>query len=190
MGKAEVTQAILVTYELVGQSISDAAVKAMVAELSSYPESDVLVALTRCRKELRRVTLADILDRIPGGHLGVEEAWAIVSRGLQDESISMVWTDEMAQAFGPALALAHDPVAARMAFKEAYTRLVQDAKAMNSKPVWKVSLGFDMQGRERALREAIEKGRIGYQYAQKFLPSLEVAPEVVAALPALRGMGR
>lgn len=190
MGKAEVTQAVLVTYELIGQAISDVAVKAMVSELSSYPESDVLLALTRCRKELRKITLADILDRIPGGHLGVEEAWALVAKGLNNEDVSIVWTDEMAQAFGPALALAHDPVAARLAFKETYTRLVQDAKAMNSKPVWKVSLGFDMQGRERALREAVERGRIGYQYAQKFLPALEVAPEVMAALPALWEMGR
>lgn len=186
MGKAELTQAILVTFELVGQTISDVAVRAMIEELSSHQESEVLLALTRCRKELRKVSLADILDRIPSGHPGVEEAWAIVSRGLNNESASFVWTDEMALAYGPAMALSNDHVAARLAFKEVYSKAVQDAKAVNSKPSWRVSLGYDLHGRESALREAVAKGRIPLAYAQTMIPDLSMPPETVT-LPAAQG---
>lgn len=189
MGKAELTQAILITYELLGQTLSDTAATIMREDLSQYPESDVLAALTRCRKELRKVTLADVLDRIPGGHLGAEEAWSVVSVCITDEKASVVWTDEIASAFGAARALAGDLVAARMAFKEAYQRAVSEAKAKNMKPVWRVSLGYDLQGREIALREAVSKGRIPLGYAQSLIPDLSVpSPEVSAlALRAAQG---
>jgi len=188
MAKDTVVQAVLVTCELIGQQISDAAVRAMVEELALYPERAVLEALSRCRREVRTrvLTLSDVLDRLPGGHPGAEEAWAIVSaaigpRGLEREDVSIVWTDEMREAFGVALPLGSDKVAARMAFKEAYTQRVSLARANRQQPQWAVSLGYDPHGREVAVQQALSRNQISQATASLLLPHAEaVAPEVLA----------
>lgn len=178
--------AVKATYEVVGQDISDLAMQTVVAELSQYPLQSVLLALTRCRKELRRVSLADILDRLPGGHPGVEEAWAIVSPCLNNEDVSLVWTAEMAEACGAIRSLANDPVAARMAFKEVYTAAVQQARAKNRQPSWRVSLGHDPKGREGAVQEAVANGRLTQAQARAVLPDLR-EPDASLCLPAVKG---
>lgn len=178
--------AVKATYEVVGQEISDLAIQAIVTELKQHDQQDVLLALTRCRKELRRLTLADILDRVPGGHPGAEEAWSIVSPCLKSEDTSVVWTGEMAEAFGVALRLADDPVAARLAFKEAYTALTQKARARNSRPQWRVSLGYDPRQRATSIQEAVEKGRLSLDVAQKYLPDLTMPDSL--RLPAMRSI--
>lgn len=193
MAKSTVVQAVLVTCELIGQQISDAAVQAMVDELSRYPEGDVLESLSRCRRELRTrvLTMSDVLDRLPGGHPGVEEAWAIVSaaigpRGLEREDVSIVWTHEMREAFGVALPLGSDKVAARMAFKEVYTQRVSAARANRLAPKWSVSLGYNPQGRELAVQQALINNRISQEHAARLLPPGNVvAPEVLALVEQL-----
>lgn len=178
--------AVKATYEVVGQEISDLAIQAIVTELKQHDLQHVLVALTRCRKELRRITLADILDRVPGGHPGAEEAWSIVSPCLMNEDMSVVWTGEMAEAFGVARRLSDDPVAARLAFKEAYTALTQKARAGNARPQWRVSLGYDACQRASAIQEAVEKGRLSLEMAQKYLPNLTLPDSL--RLPAMRSI--
>lgn len=186
MGIHDVGKGVLVTCELVGQTLSDAAIEGIVAELSRYPEASVMEALLRCRRELRRLTLADILDRLPGQHPGPEEAWALVSRCLANEQVSIVWTEEMREAYGAAAALASDPVAARMAFKECYTKLVSTARAHRQSPSWSVSLGYDPHGRELALTEAVQKNQISQTHAARLLPPGNVvAPEVHALVEQL-----
>lgn len=187
MGIHEIGQAVLVTCELVGQTMTDAAIEGMVAELSRYPEASVMESLLRCRRELRRLTLADILDRLPGQHPGAEEAWAIVSsaigpRGLEREDVSIVWTDEMREAFGVALPLGSDKVAARMAFKECYAKLVSTARAQRRSPSWSVSLGYDPHGREVALAEAVRRNQISQQHAASLMPCLAAPVAEVQAL--------
>ncbi|MCI1277556.1 MAG: hypothetical protein LKG23_01095 [Nitrospira sp.] len=185
MSREEIAQAILVTFELVGQSISDEGAKAMLAELSLYPERDVLSALTRCRKELRKVTFADIIDRIPTGHPGAEEAWAMVSPYLSNERASIVWTDEMAHAFGVALPLADDKIAARMAFKESYSKAIAEARDMKKVPIWRPSLGTDPNGREAALEEAVKLGRLSLDHAKKLIPDYSL-PAPTVTLPKMK----
>lgn len=182
MGIHDVGKAVIVTCELVGQTLTDAAVEGIVAELSRYPEASVMEALLRCRRELRRLTLADILDRLPGQHPGPEEAWGLVSRCLANEQISIVWTDEMREAYGTASALASDPVAARMAFKECYAKLVSTARAQRQSPAWSVSLGYDPQGREVALTEAVRRNQISAAHAASLLPSAAPIDSSVMAL--------
>lgn len=182
MGIRELGQAVLVTCELVGQTMTDAAIEGIVAELSRYPEASVMESLLRCRRELRRLTLADILDRLPGQHPGTEEAWALVSRCLSNEQISIVWTDEMREAYGVASALASDPVAARMAFKECYSKLVSTARAQRRSPSWSVSLGYDPHGREVALAEAVQRNQISLQHASSLMPCLAAPVAEVQAL--------
>jgi len=184
----DLIEAVTVTYELVGQSVSDAAVKSLVRDLSAYPAAHVLEALDRCRRELRRgqLTLSEILDRLPGQHPKAEEAWAVVSRCLKNESVSIVWTEEMREAYGVASALASDLVAARMAFKEAYQELVSKARAARQSPAWCVSLGYDPQGREVALCEAVRRNQISQAYAAALLPQVEpVDPSVLALVESI-----
>ena len=162
---------VAVALELTGTKLSDPAVKVILAELAAYPEEQVLVAVKRACSELRgRLTLPDILERLPNGHPGAEEAWSICSRCLNDERLTVVWTREMAQAFGVALGLQADPVAARMAFKETYNANIAQARLERRAPVWTVSPGTDKDGRELAILDAVEKGRISVAYAQAVLP--------------------
>lgn len=153
------TEAVKGTYAVIGQSMTDTELAMVVSDLSVYSQESVIVALTRCRRELKRITLSDIIDRLPGGHPGPEEAWAIVSRTLGDESVSIAWTSEMAQASAISSVLSGDLVAARMAFKEIYVKLVSEARAKRQFPKWVVSLGWDSQGRELARLDAVEKNK-------------------------------
>ncbi len=154
------TEAVKGTYAVIGQSMTDTELAMIVADLSAYPPDGVLSALARCRRELKRITLAEIIDRIPGGHPGSVEAWALVSKCMQDEAVSIVWTDEMREAAGVAMAVHDDLVAARMAFKEAYTRIVSEARTQRKAPRWSASLGWDPHGRAGAQREAENRNRL------------------------------
>lgn len=184
-----IVQALTMACQFLSQSLPDAAIEEMAAELAAYPEADVLAALKRCRSELRVLRYGDILDRLPGQHPGAEEAWALVSRCLRNEQISLVWTDEMREAYGVAAALAEDAVAARMAFRETYARLVGQARAQRRTPVWSVSLGYDPHGRDVALAEAVRKNQISAAHAARLLPPAgPVAPAVHALIGEIRPM--
>lgn len=169
----DVIKAIAVTAELMGTEWSKDAARAVAEELSLYPVESVKASLSRCRKELKgRLTLTEILDRLPGGHPGPEEAWSCISRAMGNEQLSLCWTDEMREAYGAAANLCDDPIASRMAFKEVYAKLVSEARADRKHPSWSLSLGFDMTGRELAAQEAISKGRLTLDQARRIVPSL------------------
>ena len=104
------------------------------------------------------------------GHPGVEQAWGIVGPSLRDEGRTVVWTDDMREAFGVARPLASDMVAARMAFKETYGQLLKEAVTRGTLPHWQVSLGLDKSGREGPLVEAVQKGRLLPAHALKLIP--------------------
>ena len=179
----KIQDALIATFAAVGQDMPDVAVAMMTKDLSGYAAVDIGTALSRCRKELRRITLADILDRIPGGHPGVEEAWSIVAKTLNDESASIVWTDEIRTAYGAANDLRDDPIAARMAFREVYSRLVAESRDQKKPLNWTASLGTDVYGRESALQLAVEKKRLSAQYVAGLLPHLDApAPQVLALI--------
>lgn len=179
------TMAVKATYEVLGQDVSDLAILTIVEELEGYPIGEVMTALTRCRKELRKLTLADILDRLPTGHPGVEEAWSVVSALLGNEEASIVWTDEMREAYGAAAPLRDDLVAARMAFKEVYAKAIGQARAERRKVSWKVSLGLDPHGRQAAIEKAVALGQLTDEHARKLIPDLSI-PEGIT-LPTVNG---
>ena len=117
--------------------------------------------------------MRDTISRLTGGmagHPAPNAAWALVARCLNDERRTVVWTDEIAEAFGDALALADNAISARMAFLEKYTALLELAKARGSQAVWKVSLGHDKDGRADVIQEAVARGQITAEYARKLLP--------------------
>lgn len=171
------TEAVAATFAAVGQPVTDAGLALIVADLKTYPRDGVMQALSRCRRELKRVTLADIIERIPGGHPGPEEAWAMVSGALGDEGASVVWTEPMREAFFVATALSDDPVAARMAFRETYVKKVAEARERGDEIRWQASLGHDPHGREPVLRRAVEQGLIPADQARTLLPHRDALPE-------------
>lgn len=183
MASIELIQAVAVTAELCGRSFSEPAARMFVSDLSAYPENQVLRALTRCRKEVRGVlTVADVISRLDDGRPGVEEAWSMIPRSEEE---SVVWTEEMREAFAVACPLLEegDEVAARMAFKEVYQRKVIDARDRCLPVSWTASLGHDKRLREEAINRAVEHGRLTAGHAAGLLPAPEqYSPEIVGLL--------
>lgn len=185
MATRELLQAIAVTAELTNTQFSEAAARVMAADLAAYPEPMVMKALTRCRRELKgRLTIADVLTRIEDGRPGAEEAWAMIPR---DEASTVVWTEEMAKAWGVALPLLEmgEDIPARMAFKEHYTLAVQRARDERKPVCWMPSLGHDPHGRTSALLAAVQQGKLQVEQVAGLLPYHETTPETQALLGAL-----
>ena len=181
-------ECIQVTAELVGRPLSDAAISAMASKLASYPPEDVRSALDRCAAECRTLRLVDVLERLPHGHPGAEEAWAICAPALTSEEVTIVWTDEMAAAFFAVRGLAGDNVAARMAFRETYQRA--RGESGGSRPRWWASLGHDSGMRDAALRRGTELGRLTAGYVKRLAPleaNRSAAEDLVAKIGKLPG---
>lgn len=180
---SKLLESLCVMAELTGTEWSKPTIQVIEKELSAYPEQDVLMAIRRCQTELRaRVSLADILDRLPNDRPGVEEAWSLVSKVLGNDYASICWTDEMRQAYGAAAPLVDDPVSARMAFKEKYGSLVREARATRKPVSWAVSPGWDKALREECAIEAARKNLISKQYATQFLSCEAPTSEAIALL--------
>lgn len=99
------------------------------------------------------------LCKLMDGRPGVEEAWAIALTA-SDEADTLVWTPEIAEAFNLCRPMIDkdELISARMMFKEAYTKLIANAR-LNFKPVkWQVSIGTDATRREDALQAAVTSG--------------------------------
>jgi len=116
-------------------------------------------------------TPADIVSLLETNHkhLSADEAWALCPK---TEFETVVWTDEMAEAYGSCydLLAEGDKIGARMAFKGAYERLVNVAELKGKRPQWRISIGSDKTMIESAVRHAVSLGRINPQQAQKYLP--------------------
>jgi hypothetical protein len=109
---------------------------------------------------------SDIVAQIVGaatkdGRPDGDEAWAIALQA-RSEAATVVWTDEMAQAWSIARTVMDvgDDVGARMAFREAYARLVAEARRQGTPASWQASLGFDEPSRAAAIVAAVEAGRL------------------------------
>jgi hypothetical protein len=111
-------------------------------------------------------TPADLIAQLQGtaendGRPGADEAWA-GALGAADEDATIVWTDEMAQAWFAAKPVFElgDKVGARMAFRDAYERIVAEARKARQPVRWQTSLGHDKRQRAAAIREAVDMGRL------------------------------
>lgn len=166
----ELAQRIVVCAEMIGHELSMNAARGMVGELVAHDPAAIVVALSRCTREMSgRLTLAAILERLPGQHLGPNEAWALCPR---DEAATVVWTDEIQGAYGAAEPLLQegDQIGARMAFLEAYKRAVGESRTA---PRWSVSLGHDVNGRRAVLERAVTLGRLAPGHVATMLPPPE-----------------
>lgn len=164
---------IIATAQLMGNELSDDAARMFCEDLVEFDEQKVISSLQRCRQEIKgRLTIADIIARIDDGHPGPQEAWAMMPKNEDD---TVVWTDEMATAWGIASSLlSSDEIAARMTFIEVYNKEILKARQEHRQIKWRASLGHSIHGREGPLREALEKGRLPYQKVQQLLPDIEI----------------
>jgi len=184
--KPSILKAVAVTAELTGAELSEAALRVMAGDLDAYPEAAVIRALDRCRKELKsRLTLAAVLERVEeqDGRPGADEAWAI-ALGALDEADTVVWTDEMAEAFAVARPVleAREKVGARVAFRDAYERLVREGREAGKGCKWVASIGHDATRREAALTQAVQRGRVAAASVAHLLPAPAGDTPVGAAL--------
>lgn len=171
------TDQIMSTAEVMGTDIKPNAAAMMAEDLSDYPPAVMKKAMRRVRAEhTGRLTLKAILDRVDEavGRPAANEAWAAALEAL-DEAKTVVWTDEMAQAWGVAraIAAAGDLVGARMAFIGAYERLVRDAREAGAMPVVTVSEGWDKDQRVAAVEKAARLGYLPEEQARAYLPAPE-----------------
>lgn len=112
--------------------------------------------------------LLELMGHREPGRLGAEEAWSRAVLAC-DETATVVMNDEIAEAWGIAKPIMDlgDEVGARMAFKEAYTRITAQAVGQVK---WWPSIGSDPHKRDVALAEAKRQGLLS-------------APAVAALLP-------
>jgi len=138
--------------------------------LAAHPLHEVQAGFDRHVKDTLRGRFppvpADVLAQIENvvatdGRPGPEEAWAIAVVAL-DENKTVIWTAEIRDAWGIArpVAAAGDEVGARMAFREAYNRLLDEARAVRRPVAWDESTGFDPVQRVAARMRAQSIGRL------------------------------
>ncbi len=116
----------------------------------------------------------------PGGHPTANEAWALVLSS-HDEAETVVWTEQIAEAAGIARPVldAGDEVGARMAFRDAYDRILRERPEA---PRWFASLGSDHGRRTAAIDRAVRAGLLTQQHASGLLPAPRDAGPLGAAL--------
>lgn len=194
MSKETIIRALGVTAEAMGQQFSPAGLLLMADDLEPYGVEMVLAALAKVRRECRKLTVADVIDRLSmaDGRPQSDEAWAMSLAAL-DESETVVWTEEMHQAFEVARPLLeiNDKTGARMAFRDAYDRLVEQARQQRAPAKWGVSLGWDAARRAAVLEIAVNAGRLPADHARGLLPPPPISKEqgdAVLALVAANGV--
>lgn len=114
------------------------------------------------------------------------EAWAVALTS-RDERETVVWTQEMAEAFNVSRPLLEtgDEIGARMAFKDAYARLVNEARAANKPARWSVSAGWDGERRNLIVQKAVVAGLLAGSQ-----PHLAIAYEGDAETAQPEGLAR
>ena len=93
--------------------------------------------------------------------LGSHEAWAIAEKsiGFDGQELTVIWTEQMAQAFSRCEELIktgdkYQRAEAKKIFCDAYDRLVTQAKDQGLKPIYVTSLGMDKDQAIAAIKQA------------------------------------
>jgi hypothetical protein len=176
--KSEFVKILVATFEVFNAKLTDAALQIWVNVVDEYPIAEVRKALSDYVKTPGNKFSpkpADLIEIIGNhdGRPGAEEAWATCP---MSESESAYWTEETAQAYAAAaveMLDRGDKIGARMAFREAYTKRVAEARANKIPVTWSFSPGHDKHGREVTLTHAISLGRVSLTRAKMLLPQIE-----------------
>lgn len=173
-------QNLAATAEIMGAELSPQALAIMAKDLMQYEQNIIFQALSNLRKSKERFSLGSLIAEIdllnPNRRIGADEAWSLYPH---DEYATAAITNEIAEAMQAAQPLLNegDKIGARMAFKDAYNRIVQKNKSENLEPKWFISLGTDKSMRETAIKNAIALGRVKESDCQNLL--LSNYPEIL-----------
>lgn len=119
--------------------------------------------------------------------LGSHEAWSIAEKsiGFDGDELTVIWTEQMAQAFSRCESLVKtgdkfQRAEAKKIFCDAYDRLVTQAKDQGLKPEYKTSLGTDTDQRITAIQQAELDGFLPAPVAQAQLEYKQTKVEIQA----------
>lgn len=151
-------------------------IDAWFVKLSRWPLADVVRALDRHTDLSRFAPVpADIIALLPTletKRIAADEAWAI-ALASSDEAATVWLTDEILKAFDSARELlVSDEVAARMAFKAAYTRITEANRMAGIEPAVIRSPGTDRTTDAAADQKAIALGFISAADVERKYPAL------------------
>jgi hypothetical protein len=153
--------------------------------LSGFPRGSVMKSAENYMRTNRfKPQMADIVQgcmaQVPNAWLSADEAWALMPKS---EAESCMMTDETSKAMAVAQPLLNvgDKVAARMAFRAAYDRLVDQARMDGRQPRFFPSFGDDIHGRAAMLGNAVKAGQLRLESA------LDLAPECQTEIVQLAG---
>lgn len=184
--KPAFTQLIAATMAIYERQMTTAVVDVFFSALGKYDLPTVREALNRHMQDpdagrfapkpadlIRQVVTAKASDGRPGR----DEAWSIALRA-QDETETVLVTEEILGALQVAQPLleVRDKVAARLAFVEAYDRLVGEKRAAAVPFEWQVSLGTDKSRRVSAIERAKVSGLLPAPRAELLLEDLRETP--------------
>ncbi|MCC9595888.1 hypothetical protein [Rubrivivax sp. JA1055] len=176
--------------------------------LEPYPMAAVVAGLdahVRAPETGRTLPIpGDIVTKIDGivarndSRPSPEEAWAIALQA-RDEASTVVWTDEIAQAWDVARRVLElgDEVGARMAFREVYARQLEVVRRDRVPAKWQASIGTDKAQAAEALRLAAAQGRtllagtaaedvLSLPAPNASIPLLSAAPDDAGPVPAAK----
>ena len=116
--------------------------------------------------------------------LGSHEAWAIAEKsiGFDGQELTVIWTEQMAQAFSRCEELIktgdkYQRAEAKKIFCDAYDRLVTQAKDQGLKPIYVTSLGTDKDQAIAAIKQAEVDGFLTAPVAQAQLEHKQTKAE-------------
>ncbi|MDE1988818.1 MAG: hypothetical protein KGI39_03925, partial [Patescibacteria group bacterium] len=175
-----------VVHELMpgGKSLSDAAMALCFESLAFYPLADVKKAIAEHAKNEKFAPspndIINILDADKPVHIGADEAWSIARHGM-DQKNSVCITQEILAAMDIASDVysTRDENPARMAFRDAYNRIVKTAPT----PKWFVSVGEDKAQAEMVALEGIRLGRLPHGADLKY----RIEPPTTTAQKLIEG---
>lgn len=170
-----------------GREVSPIVMRMFWGVLSKYEIHQVEAAFSSHLQTSRFMpTIAEIVERIEmmsgqAARPGPDEAWAMIPK---DEQSSQVVTQEMLGAYGVAAHMIHDGdlIAARMAFKDAYTRLCEESKTKGRPVEWVLSRGWDKETLGQAVSEAVRLGRMTPEKAAPYLAEIGYQAPMIAGL--------
>lgn len=117
--------------------------------------------------------------------LGSHEAWAIAEKsiGFDGQELTVIWTEQMAQAFSRCEELIktgdkYQRAEAKKIFCDAYDRLVTQAKDQGLKPIYVTSLGTDKDQTIAAIKQAEVDGFLPAPVAQAQLEHKQTKAEI------------
>lgn len=147
-------------------------------ELAGFSGDELACGVAACKTAKFPPSLPEFLafcrPATASNRPSADEAWAIALRA-SDEAETVVWTEEIAQAWGVCLPVVEsgDEVGARMAFRAAYERITADAKVAGVPAKWIVSQGHDADKRAIAIERARVAGLLPAPVVAQFVPLIE-----------------